>query len=183
MTYLFSPLGRSATSVRAWRHVVTATAIVAAVTLSACGKTAAQGDPPPPEVGVVEISPQTYEPTVSLPGRVSAYEVSEVRPQIGGIVLRRAFREGAQVTAGQLLYEIDPSEARASVSSAEAAAASAQARFQRYQHLIDIHAISQQEFDDARAAADQANAALQSARINLRYTRITAPISGVIGAS
>ncbi|MEJ0058712.1 MAG: efflux RND transporter periplasmic adaptor subunit [Terricaulis sp.] len=94
-----------------------------------------------------------------------------------------ASQEGARVSAGQLLYEIDPGPARAEVSSAQAAAASSRARYERYQRLIEMGAVSQQELDDARAQADQASAALDTAQISAGYTRVTAPISGVIGAS
>jgi membrane fusion protein (multidrug efflux system) len=157
------------------------------LTLAACGNPGASAQngqaPPPPEVGVVEIAAQSYEHTIRLPGRVSAYEMSEVRPQIGGIVRSRNFREGATVRAGQVLYEIDAGPARADLAAADAAAASARARFERYQSLIDINAVSRQEYDDARAAADQATAAARSARISVGYSRVTAPISGIIGAS
>jgi membrane fusion protein, multidrug efflux system len=159
--------------------------LLLAISLAACNRQAgAQGGaPPPPVVGVVEIAAQPYEHTLRLSGRVSAFEVSEVRPQIGGIVRSRRFVEGATVRAGQLLYEIDPGLARAELSSAQAAAASSAARYQRYQELISIGAISQQDLDDARAAADQAAAALATARISVAYARVAAPISGVIGAS
>ncbi len=132
---------------------------------------------------MVEIAPEAFEQTLALSGRVTAFEVSEVRPQIGGIVRSRRFTEGADVTAGQLLYEIDPGPTRAELSSAEAAAASARARYERYEQLVAIGAISRQDLEDARAASDQAAAVLQSARISVNYTRVTAPISGVIGAS
>ena len=121
--------------------------------------------------------------TVRLSGRVAAFETSEVRPQIGGIVRARRFEEGATVRAGQVLYEIDPGPAQTQLSSAQAAAASSRARYERYQELIAIGAVSQQELDDARATADQASAALDNARISVNYTRVTAPISGLIGAS
>jgi membrane fusion protein (multidrug efflux system) len=120
---------------------------------------------------------------VRLSGRVSAFEVSEVRPQIGGIVMVRRFEEGGTVHAGQVLYEIDPGVARASLAGAQAAAESSRARYERYRELIEIGGVSQQELDDARATADQASAALDNARIQIGYTRVTAPISGIIGAS
>lgn len=151
--------------------------------LAACGAGADQGPPPAPEVGVVEIQPQPYELTIELSGRVTAFETSEVRPQIGGIVRARRFTEGSTVRAGQVLYDIDVGPAGADAAAANAAAASAQARYERYQQLIGINAVSRQELDDARAAADQARAAAQSARINLGYTTVRAPISGIIGAS
>lgn len=161
-------------------------AVLLAAGAAGCGPgNGAQGAaaPPPPTVGIVEIAPQAYERTIRLSGRVSAFQTSEVRPQIGGIVRSRRFEEGSTVRAGQVLYEIDPGPARASLDSAEAAAASAQSRFDRYQRLIEIGGVSQQELDDARAQADQAAAQLANARINSNYTRVTAPISGTIGAS
>jgi membrane fusion protein, multidrug efflux system len=157
-------------------------AVLLALALASCSQ-AEQPAPPPPDVGIVVIAAQPYEHVVRLPGRVSAFEVSEVRPQIGGIVRARNFREGASVRAGQVLYEIDPAQARTQYADAQAAAASAQARFERYERLIGINGVSRQEYDDARAAANQARAGMDAARINLGYTRVTAPISGVIGAS
>lgn len=155
-----------------------------ALSLAGCGGSNAQnGAPPPPEVGVVEIAAQRHEMTISLPGRVSPYLISEVRPQIGGIVRSRRFQEGAAVRAGQLLYEIDAGPARADVASAQANAASTRARFERYERLLAINAVSQQEYDDARAAANAAAAQLQNARISLGYAQVNAPISGIIGAS
>lgn len=168
-----------------YRVVAGASLVSLAALLAACGGPAgAQGSAPPaPEVGIVEIAPQHYEVSLRLAGRVAAFETSEVRPQIGGIVRARRFEEGATVRAGQVLYEIDAGPAQAQLSSTQAAAASARARFDRYQQLIEIGAVSQQELDDARAAADQASAALDNARISVNYTRVTAPISGIIGAS
>jgi membrane fusion protein (multidrug efflux system) len=140
-----------------FRASLVGVSLLAAASLAACnGPAGAQnGAPPPPEVGVVEIAHQPFEQTITLSGRVSAFEVSEVRPQIGGIVRSRRFTEGANVRAGELLYEIDPGPTRADAAGAEAAAAS----------------------------AEQAQAVANSARINVNYTRVTAPISGVIGAS
>jgi membrane fusion protein (multidrug efflux system) len=166
-------------SVRGMRWAAVSLAVLAA----ACGAEADQGAPPAPEVGIVEIQPQPYELTIQLSGRVAAFETSEVRPQVGGIVRARRFTEGSTVTAGQVLYDIDVGPARSDAAAANAAAASAQARYERYQQLIEINAVSRQELDDARAAADQANAVAQSARINLGYTSVRAPISGIIGAS
>lgn len=158
--------------------------LVLGLGLAGCGGSNAQnGAPPPPEVGVVEIAPEAHEVTIQLSGRISAFEVSEVRPQIGGIVRSRRFEEGATVRAGQVLYEIDPGPAQADLSAAQANAASTRARYERYQRLLEINAVSQQEYDDARAAADAAAGALQNARIAVGYTRVTAPISGIIGAS
>jgi membrane fusion protein (multidrug efflux system) len=166
------------------RAIASASLVSLAALLAACGGADAQNSaPPPPQVGVVEIAAQQYEMTVRLSGRISAFETSDVRPQIGGIVRARRFEEGATVRAGQVLYEIDPGPAQTQLSSAQAAAASSRARYQRYQELIAVGAVSQQELDDARASADQASAALDNARISVNYTRVTAPISGIIGAS
>lgn len=159
-------------------------ALAFALGLAGCGGSNAQGGPPPaPEVGVLEIAAEAHEMIVRLPGRVSAFEISEVRPQIGGIVRSRRFEEGATVRAGQVLYEIDAGPARADLASAQANAASTRARFERYERLLAINAVSQQEYDDARAAANAAAAQFENARISLGYARVTAPISGVIGAS
>jgi membrane fusion protein (multidrug efflux system) len=160
-----------------------ALALMAVFALSACDGSRAVEAPPPPEVAVVEIQPEAHEVTIRLSGRVTAYQISEVRPQIGGIVRSRAFAEGAFVRAGQLLYEIDAGPARADLASAQTNAAAARARVERYQRLLEINAVSQQEYDDARAAADQAAAVLQNARISVGYARVSAPISGIIGAS
>lgn len=168
------------------RSLSKAGALVVAVAalLGGCGNgSGAQNTQPPPEVGVVEIAARPFERTVQLSGRVSAFEVSEVRPQIGGIVRRRLFAEGAEVRAGQALYEIDPGPARADLSGAQALAASTRARYERLAPLVDAGAVSRQDVDDARAAAEQAQAALDSARISLGYTRVVAPISGIIGQS
>jgi membrane fusion protein, multidrug efflux system len=155
---------------------------VAFLALASCGRPAQQA-PPPPEVGVVVIQPQPYEQTIRLAGRVTAFQISEVRPQVGGIVRRRLFQEGARVRAGQALYEIDPGPARADLASAQAAATAAHARYDRLQSIVDAGAVSRQAVEDARATAEQADAALAAARINVGYTRVTAPISGVIGVS
>lgn len=155
---------------------------VALLAASGCGSPA-QEAPPPPEVGVVVIQRQPHEQTIRLAGRVAAFQMSEVRPQVGGIVRRRLFQEGAFVRAGQALYEIDPGPARADLTSAQAAAAAARARYDRLLSIVDAGAVSRQQVEDARAAAEQADAALAAARINVGYTRVTAPISGVIGVS
>ena len=137
------------------------------------------------------------ELTTELAGRTAAYLVAEVRPQVNGIVQKRLFTEGSDVSAGQVLYQIDPStyraahaSARASLSRAEATLVSARLKAKRYGELVKINAVSQQDHDDAYAALKQAEAdveackaAVESARINLAYTRVTAPISGRIGRS
>jgi membrane fusion protein (multidrug efflux system) len=173
----------------------------AMLTLSACDKPqAAQGQQPATqitEVGVITLKPQRVTLTTELPGRVSAFMVSEVRPQVGGIIQKRLFEEGSDVKAGQVLYQIDPASYRAAYDNAAAAVAKAKAnvmsvraKASRYKELVAINAVSKQDYDDAVAsqrsaeadiAADQA--ALETARINLDYTEVTAPISGRIGKS
>ena len=166
--------------------------------LTACGpKTPAGGDAPPIEVGVVVVSESTAAITSELPGRTSAFRKAEVRPQVSGIIQKRLFTEGAEVKAGTPLYQIDPApfeaaltSAQAEQSRAEANFATAKARNARFQSLIASKAISQQDFDDVQAAFSQAQAnleigkaAVENARINLKYTKVLAPISGVIGKS
>ncbi|MFO1388471.1 efflux RND transporter periplasmic adaptor subunit [Cellvibrio sp.] len=166
--------------------------------LTACGpKAPAGGDVPPIEVGVVVVSESTAAITSELPGRTSAFRKAEVRPQVSGIIQKRLFTEGAEVKAGTPLYQIDPApfeaaltSAQAEQSRAEANYATAKARNARFQSLIASKAISQQDFDDVQAAFSQARAnleigkaAVENARINLKYTKVLAPISGVIGKS
>ena len=159
---------------------------------------APQAPPPgPTPVGVVVVTEQPVTFTTELPGRTSAYETSEVRPQVNGIVRARLFREGDFVTAGQPLYQIDPSTYRANVVNARGALANAQATIastealaRRYGELVKINGISKQEYDNALAGARQARAnvttqrgALQAAEVDLSRTTIRAPISGRIGIS
>jgi len=179
----------------------TAAAVVAAL-LAGCNPSAAPtdtGKPPagPAEVGVVTVQARPVTLTSELPGRTVSTVVAEVRPQVGGIVRERLFTEGAEVKAGQLLYRIDPASYQAAVDSARAALAKARANVDtlrpkaaRYAELADIKAVAQQDTDDALAALRQAEAdvasaraALDSAAINLAYTRVTAPVSGRIGKS
>ncbi|WP_164080754.1 efflux RND transporter periplasmic adaptor subunit [Stenotrophomonas maltophilia] len=163
-----------------------ASATIVAVCLSLAGCQKAEPPappPPPPEVGVLTLQPQSVQLSARLPGRAVPYLVAEVRPQVGGILRERAFTEGSSVKAGQLLYQIDPAPYRAVLSQAEASLEAAQSLARRYEQLIKTHAISQQEHDDARARYLQARAAAESARIDLGYTRITAPIAGRIGRS
>ena len=150
-----------------------------------------------PEVNVVVVKQQAVENNVELAGRVNPYEISEVRPQIRGIVLKQLFKEGSYVRKGQPLFEVDSKTYRAATSNAQAAVNRSQAnlavlqtKLNRYQQLVGIDAISKQEFDDLQAQvklaqadvqASQAN--LQNTRINLDYTIIKAPISGKIGRS
>ncbi len=151
----------------------------------------------PPEVGVVTLVSRPVTVTVELPGRTSPFETSEVRPQVGGIIIARPFVEGAQVKAGQILYQIDPAPFKAAVAQAEGQLAVAEAnvettrlKAERYGELVKINGVSKQDFDDAAAAArqtaagvEQQRAALAAAKINLRWATITAPISGRVGVS
>jgi membrane fusion protein (multidrug efflux system) len=149
------------------------------------------------EVAFVTIAPQRVELTAELPGRTLPYEVSDVRPQVGGILKKRMFTEGSLVTAGQVLYQIDDlryratyESAKAQLANAKAALTTAQLRAERYVSLRKEKSISQQDYDDAQAALQQAQANVEqqtanveSAGITLGYTRITAPITGKIGRS
>lgn len=150
--------------------------------LTGCGQPQ-QHQMPPPSVGFITITEQPVALTVELPGRTSPFAVSEIRPQINGIVLKRLFVEGSTVKAGQPLYQIDPAPYKAALDSALATLASTKVKSERYQRLLAENAIAPQDADDAKAAYLQAQANVDSARINLNYTRITSPISGRIGAS
>jgi membrane fusion protein (multidrug efflux system) len=158
---------------------------VSALALFGCGHKPAptSASPPPPKVSVVTVTAQSVPVTTELPGRVAALRMAEVRPQVSGIVLRRLFVEGGEVEAGQQLYQIDPAPYEASCHSAVAAAASARSLAERYRLLAAANAVSKQDYDNAVAADLQAQAALETARINLRYTKVLSPISGRIGRS
>lgn len=157
---------------------------IACLSVTACQKGSTTGaDTPPPEVGVMTIQPQTLTITTELPGRTSPYLISEVRPQVSGILLNRQFEEGSQVRAGQVLYQIDPAPYQAALNRAEASLSSAKLQAERYEKLIAVHAVSQQQYDDARSQYLQAKATTDAARIDLGYTRITAPIPGQVGRS
>lgn len=170
------------------------------VFLASQGQPQAQQGPPPntePEVEVVTLAPQRVEITTELAGRTSSYLIAEVRPQVSGIIKQRLFREGSDVKAGEVLYQIDPATYQAAVDSAKAALAKSEANLfaarlkaERYKELVAIKAVSEQNYDDAYAALKQAEAdtaanqaALETARINLAYTRLTSPIAGRIGRS
>ncbi|HEV2531977.1 efflux RND transporter periplasmic adaptor subunit [Phenylobacterium sp.] len=165
--------------------------------LASCGGKTQQRGPQTPEAGYVVVASQSVPLDIELAGRTTAYETSEVRPQVNGVIRARRFVEGSVVRQGQALYEIDPSlyqaaaaQAQANVANAQASYAAAQAKAARYKPLADIEAVSKQDYTDALAAAKQAaaqiaqnKAALQTANINLRYTRVPAPIGGRIGRS
>ncbi len=169
------------------------------ILLSGCGSGQGQqaGPPPVPEVATVTMQPQQVELTTELPGRTSAYLVAEIRPQVNGIIKKRLFREGSDVKSGQLLYQIDPApfqvaldSARASLGKAQANLPSIRLKAERYRELLADKAVSRQDYDDAAAAMEQVRAEIEywkaqveAARINLGYTRVTAPISGRIGKS
>ena len=172
--------------------------LLTALTATGCNKKQPPMPPAgPPEVSVITIQPQRVVITSELSGRTSAHLTSEVRPQVGGIIKKRLFAEGSEVKAGQLLYQIEPASYEAALASAKANQARAEAslgsirlKAQRYQELVAINAVSQQDNDDAQATLKQAEAelsaaraAMDTARINLAYTRITAPIAGRIGRS
>jgi len=173
--------------------------IMAGIALAASGCSKSSQKPPKrtPEAGYVVLTSGPVALPVVLAGRTSAYETSEVRPQVSGVVRSRSFTEGAIVRAGQTLYQIDPSlyqaseaQALANLASAQAAASAAAARAARFKPLAAIEAVSQQDYTDAAGTARQAAASvaqnralLETARINLRFTRVPAPITGRIGRS
>jgi len=180
--------------------------IAFALLLAGCGNTASDpqggsggrgGQRGPANVGFVVVQQGSAPLQQELPGRVAAFQVSEVRPQVSGVVLRRLFREGSIVRQGQTLYQIDPSvyaaqqaQAAANLQSARASAVAARTRASRYEPLAKMEAISKQDYTDAVAQARQADAAvaqnsaaLRAAQVNMRFTRVPAPITGRIGLS
>jgi membrane fusion protein (multidrug efflux system) len=158
-------------------------AVLAVVLLSGCGHKPPPPAPPPPKVSVVTVQAQAVPITTELPGRVNGYRTADVRPQVNGIILKRLFVEGRDVKAGQQLYQIDPAPYQASYDSAVAADASARALAERYKPLAEANAVSKQDYDNALAAYLQAQAAVETAHINLIYTRVLSPITGRIGRS
>jgi membrane fusion protein (multidrug efflux system) len=158
-------------------------------------------DPPAPkniqQVGIITIKPETIESTYQLAGRTVASEISQVRPQVNGVVIEQLFKEGTQVNKGQPLYKIDSSlyrdsvdEAAGNLALAKATVNSTRLQAERYKELIKVNGVSQQELDNAQSAYEQAKATvavneavLKTARTNLRYTQVSAPISGRIGRS
>lgn len=187
-------------SAKCWAPTLTACTLVLSMTLVGCSKNsddakqgaAAAQQMPPPQVGVVVAQPQSVERTVELSGRTSAYQISEVRPQTSGVILKRLFTEGSYVRAGQALYEIDDRTNRATVESAKAALLRQEANLNalrtkegRYRQLVNTNAISKQEYDDivaqvklAQADVAANKASLQNAQITLDYSIVRAPISG-----
>jgi membrane fusion protein, multidrug efflux system len=182
------------------RLITTILVLVLGFLFTACGKSREKSGPPSggnPEVAVVVIKEEPVTLTTELPGRTSPYLVAEVRPQVNGIIKKQLFTEGSDVKAGDVLYQIDPApyqaaynNARAALTRGEANLPALQSRVARYQELVGLNAVSQQDLDDASSALKQAEAevevskaAVETARINLDYTRVTAPISGRIGKS
>ncbi len=167
--------------------------------LLACeeGGKGASGTSGPREVVVIKLEPRREVYTTALAGRIASFQVAEVRPQVGGILQQRLFTEGADVKAGQALYQIDPATYEAALDSAQAALMKSEAnvtparlKAERFRELLAIKAVSKQEYDDAQAAFKQAEAdvavnraAVKTARINLEYTKVRSPISGRIGKS
>lgn len=171
-------------------------ALIAALALCGCGGEAQQApEGPPPEVGVQVVETKPARLSVTLPGRIAAWKVAQVRPQISGLVVERLFEEGDDVSQGQPLYRIDSApyqaahdSAAAALARAEALAISAANRAERLAELVKTRAVSKQDYDDAVATAAQtradiaaARAARDSAKVDLDRTTITAPIGGRIG--
>ncbi|WP_350238213.1 efflux RND transporter periplasmic adaptor subunit [Pectobacterium colocasium] len=150
-----------------------------------------------PEVGIVTLKTEALNVMTELPGRTSAYRIAEVRPQVGGIILKRNFVEGSDVKAGASLYQIDPATYQANYNSAKGSLAQAQAQAEiarltvnRYKPLLGTNYVSKQDYDQAVATSRQADAAVQAAKaavdtaqINLAYTKVNSPIEGRVGKS
>jgi len=167
-----------------------------AVTLVGCDKPEEQGEEAPArEVDVLSVQTEPFTVVAELPGRIEPVRVAEVRARVAGIVLKRTFEEGADVKAGDVLFQIDPapfkaalSRAQGELARAEAQLFQAQAMVRRYEPLVKINAVSQQDFDNAKAAlqsaqADKrsAQANVETARLDLGYAEVRAPIAGRIG--
>jgi len=157
--------------------------LAVAVFLAGCQEEAAPPAQQKPTVGVVTLQAEPFAVTTDLPGRTRAYRIAEVRPQVNGIIQKRLFTEGSEVKAGQQLYQIDAAVYEATLKSAQASLASSKSLADRYAELVKDQAVSKQAYDEARAASLQAEAELERARIDLRYTKVLAPISGRIGRS
>ncbi|BED91065.1 MULTISPECIES: efflux RND transporter periplasmic adaptor subunit [unclassified Pseudoalteromonas] len=176
------------------------TALFGSVALTGCDQAADSQQASAPQavpVGVITLKSQALTLKKELPGRISAFQIAQIRPQVSGIVQSRLFKEGAQVKQGQALYQIDPATfeadlaaSEAAVARAEASIASTKSKASRYSELLKIKAVSQQDFDEADAAQKQAQAELltakaqlKSAQINLDYSHVSSPISGQISKS
>jgi len=189
-------LKRSHSRSRAGRRPYALALVLTALSLTACSNSSeTEQQRPPAQVGFIVAGTSAVPLAVTLSGRTVAYETSEVRPQVSGVIRKRYFSEGAYVRAGQPLFLVDPSlyqasanQASANLASAQASADAAVAKADRYRPLADMEAIARQDYVDAaaqarvaRAAVAQNAAALETARINLRFTTVPAPISGRIG--
>ncbi len=178
------------------RHVVSAITLAIVIGLTGCDKgEQGWGEAPPREVDVLTIKTEPFTVVAELPGRIEPVRVAEVRARVAGIVLKRTFEEGADVKAGDLLFQIDPAPFKAALSRAEGELAradaqlfQAQATVKRYEPLVKINAVSQQDFDVARATlrsaqADKrsAQANVETAKLDLGYAQVRAPIAGRIG--
>jgi len=185
----------SADNYTRWKTLLTASGCI--VCLTACNRQPQAPPPSVPEVATITVATQPVVLTTELPGRTSPYRIAEIRPQVNGLILKRLFTEGADVKAGQELYQIDPAPFQAALDNAKAALGRAEAnlpaiqvRVKRYKEALADKAVSQQDFDDADAALKQAEAdvqyykaMLETARINLNYAHVVSPISGRIGTS
>lgn len=170
-------------------------AFLTALTLVGCKSKSGSGNPPPQFVKFVKVHTEAVPVDTSLPGRVSAFEQAQIRPQVGGVVLKRYFEQGTDVKKDQLLYLINPAPykaafetAKAQLLHARAAAIGIRAQYERYKPLVKAHAVSQQDFDNTRSQALQAEAAiasaqasLDSAAVDLDWTEVRSPIEGRIG--
>ena len=155
-----------------------------AVLLAGCDKSQPLVvEKPAVDVGVYTVKAEALTLTTDLPGRTSAFRVAEVRPQVSGILQKRLFEEGTEVKQGQQLYQIDPATYQAELAKARASLGTAQKLAERYERLFKTNAVSRQQYDDAYATWKQAQAEVQVAEINVRYTRVLAPVSGRIGRS
>ncbi|RLZ11159.1 AdeA/AdeI family multidrug efflux RND transporter periplasmic adaptor subunit [Acinetobacter sp. 2JN-4] len=186
-------------SAKLWAPALTACALATSIALVGCSKdpedaqqAAAAQKMPPTEVGVIVAQPQSIEQNVELSGRTSAYQISEVRPQTSGVILKRLFTEGSYVSEGQALYELDSRANRASLDTAKASLlqqqanlASLRTKLNRYQQLVSSNAVSKQEYDDllgqvnvAEAQVSAAKAQVNNAEVDFGYSTIRSPISG-----
>lgn len=173
------------------------TALTLSLALVACGHGQHEKRHGTEKVSVVTLKAQQVPLTTQLPGRVTAFRIAQVRPQVSGIILKRDYKEGSHVKAGQLLYQIDPApyqarydNAKASLMNAQASLKAARLKAQRYKPLARYRAVSKLQLADAEASAQQAaanvaaaKAALETAHINLRYTKVRSPIAGRSGRS
>src|SRR5712691_8595181 len=178
-----------------WRTALAA--IVGGLLLTACNRQVQAPLPPVAEVAVVTVQATSVPVTTELSGRVSAIRIAEVRARVAGILLKRNFKEGTEVKAGDVLFEIDPAPLQAARDSASAAVAKAEANLKdalaktaRFKTLVEVNAVSKQDYDTAVATSSQAEAdvlsakaALETASLNLGYTKVVAPISGRIGTA